>query len=52
MAGRGVDIKLGGNPEDMAVQQQINENKLDDPMYLDSKINELELQVAEEKIKY
>ena len=35
----------------MAVQQQINENKLDDPMYLDSKINELELQVAEEKNK-
>ena len=51
MAGRGVDIKLGGNPEDMAVQHQINENKLDDPMYLDSKINELELQVAEEKNK-
>ena len=35
----------------MAVQHQINENKLDDPMYLDSKINELELQVAEEKNK-
>ena len=51
MAGRGVDIKLGGNPEDMAVQHQINENKLDDPMYLDLKIKELELQVAEEKNK-
>ena len=24
MAGRGVDIKLGGNPEEMAIQQQIN----------------------------
>ncbi len=51
MAGRGVDIKLGGNPEEMAVQYQINENKLDDPMYLNSKINELELQVSEEKNK-
>ena len=35
----------------MAVQFQINENKLDDPMYLNSKINELELQVSEEKNK-
>ena len=51
MAGRGVDIKLGGNPEEIAVQYQINENKLDDPMYLNSKINELELQVSEEKNK-
>ena len=51
MAGRGVDIKLGGNPEEIAVQYQINENKLDDPMYLDSKINELELEVSEEKNK-
>ena len=51
MAGRGVDIKLGGNPEEIAIQHQIKENKLDDPMYLDSKINELELQVAEEKNK-
>ena len=50
-AGRGVDIKLGGNPEEIAVQYQINENKLDDPMYLNSKINELELQVSEEKNK-
>ena len=51
MAGRGVDIKLGGNPEEMAVQYQINENKLDDPMYLNSKIKELESQVTEEKNK-
>ena len=51
MAGRGVDIKLGGNPEEIAFQYQIKENKLDDPMYLDSKIHELELQVSEEKNK-
>ena len=51
MAGRGVDIKLGGNPEEIAFQYQVKENKLDDPMYLDSKIHELELQVSEEKNK-
>ena len=51
MAGRGVDIKLGGNPEEIAFQYQVKENKLDDPMYLDSKIHELEFQVLEEKNK-
>ena len=42
MAGRGVDIKLGGNPEEMAIQQQINENQQDNPNYLKSKISEFE----------
>ena len=40
MAGRGVDIKLGGNPEEMAFQQQKIENKLDDDNYLEQKIDE------------
>ena len=49
MAGRGVDIKLGGNPEEMAIQQQINENQQDNPNFLESKILEFESQVEEEK---
>lgn len=49
MAGRGVDIKLGGNPEEMAIQQQINENQQDNPNFLESKILEFESQVKEEK---
>tara|TARA_B100001109_G_scaffold2681_1_gene2160 strand:- start:499 stop:3093 length:2595 start_codon:yes stop_codon:yes gene_type:complete len=49
MAGRGVDIKLGGNPEEMALQQQIIENKLDDENYLEQKIKELDKQVEVEK---
>ena len=49
MAGRGVDIKLGGNPEEMAIQQQINENQQDNSNYLKSKILEFESQVEEEK---
>ena len=49
MAGRGVDIKLGGNPEEMAIQQQINENQQDNPNYLKSKILQFESQVEEEK---
>ncbi len=49
MAGRGVDIKLGGNPEEMAIQQQINENQQDNSNFLESKILEFESQVEEEK---
>ena len=49
MAGRGVDIKLGGNPEEMALQLQINENELDNTNYLKSKILELEESVEKEK---
>ena len=51
MAGRGVDIKLGGNAEEMAVQLQINENQQDNPNYLESKISELEENVEIEKEK-
>jgi len=49
MAGRGVDIKLGGNPEEMAIQQQIKENQLDNPNFLKSKILEFESEVEQEK---
>ena len=49
MAGRGVDIKLGGNPEEMAIQQQIKENQIDNSDYLKSKIIEFELEVEKEK---
>jgi len=51
MAGRGVDIKLGGNAEEMALQLQINENQQDNPNYLESKISELEENVSIEKEK-
>ena len=51
MAGRGVDIKLGGNAEEMALQLQMNENELDNRNYLKSKILELEEIVEEEKEK-
>ncbi len=51
MAGRGVDIKLGGNAEEMAIQLQIKENELENPNYLKSKISELEESVEKEKDK-
>ncbi len=49
MAGRGVDIKLGGNPEDMAIQLQIKENQQDNPNFLKTKIVEFEAKVEKEK---
>ncbi len=49
MAGRGVDIKLGGNPEEMAIQLQIKENQQDNPGFLKSKILEFESKVEQEK---
>ncbi len=49
MAGRGVDIKLGGNPEEMATQQQIKENQQDNQEYLNSKISEFASEVEKEK---
>ena len=49
MAGRGVDIKLGGNPEEMAIQQQIKENQQDNKEFLNSKISEFEPEVEKEK---
>jgi len=51
MAGRGVDIKLGGNAEEMAQQLQINEDEQENPNYLESKISELEEIVEVEKEK-
>jgi preprotein translocase subunit SecA len=51
MAGRGVDIKLGGNADEMALQLQINEEKLENQNYLKSKIKELEDNVEKEKEK-
>ena len=51
MAGRGVDIKLGGNADEMALQLQIKEEKLENPNYLISKIKELEDNVEKEKDK-
>tara|TARA_Y100000287_G_scaffold114367_1_gene91828 strand:- start:693 stop:2210 length:1518 start_codon:yes stop_codon:yes gene_type:complete len=49
MAGRGVDIKLGGNPEEMAIQHQIKENQQDNQDFLNSKISEFESEVEKEK---
>ena len=51
MAGRGVDIKLGGNPEEMAFLAVKNENKLGDDKYLQQKTDEYEKQSIEEKNK-
>ena len=51
MAGRGVDIKLGGNPEEMAFLATKNENKLGDDKYLQQKTDEYEKQSIEEKNK-
>ncbi|MDA8812642.1 preprotein translocase subunit SecA [Acidimicrobiia bacterium] len=51
MAGRGVDIKLGGNPEEMAFLTAKNENKLGDEKYLQQKTGEYEKQSIEEKNK-
>ena len=51
MAGRGVDIKLGGNADEMALQLQLKEEKLENPNYLISKIKELEDNVEKEKEK-
>ena len=51
MAGRGVDIKLGGNAEEMAYQAQVVENKLNDENFYLNKLNQLHPQVTEEKKK-
>lgn len=51
MAGRGVDIKLGGNAEEMAYQAQVVENKLNDENFYMNKLNQLHPQVTEEKKK-
>ena len=51
MAGRGVDIKLGGNPEEMALLTANNENKLEDDKFIKNKTIEYEKQTVEEKKK-
>jgi preprotein translocase subunit SecA len=51
MAGRGVDIKLGGNPEEMALLTASNENKLEDDNFIKNKTIEYEKQTVEEKKK-
>ena len=52
MAGRGVDIKLGGNPEEIAIQHQIKENQQDNQDFLNSKISEFESEVEKERIMF
>ena len=49
MAGRGVDIKLGGNTEQMALHTSKNENKLDDSQYIKEQIDQNEKITSEEK---
>ena len=49
MAGRGVDIKLGGNTEQMALHAAKNENKLDDSQYIKEQIEQNEKITSEEK---
>ena len=51
MAGRGVDIKLGGNPEEMALLTAKYENKLEDQNFIKDKSEEYEKQTIEEKSK-
>jgi preprotein translocase subunit SecA len=46
MAGRGVDIKLGGNPEEMALLTALNENKLEDDNFIKNKTIEYEKQTC------
>ncbi len=49
MAGRGVDIKLGGNTEEMGLHTAKNENKLDDSQYIKEQIEQNEKITSEEK---
>ena len=49
MAGRGVDIKLGGNTEQMALHEAKNENKLDDSRYIKEQIEKNEKITSDEK---
>ena len=49
MAGRGVDIKLGGNTEQMALHAAKNENKLDDSQYIKEQIEQNEKITSDEK---
>ena len=51
MAGRGVDIKLGGNSEFMAKNEAEKENKLDDEKYMEELISKFDSLINEEKEK-
>ena len=51
MAGRGVDIKLGGNPEEMAVITAKNENKLLDKEFIQEKMMSMKDKPLKKKIK-
>ncbi len=51
MAGRGVDIKLGGNSEFMANAQAEKENKEDDHEYIEQLIKDYDSSINDEKEK-
>ena len=51
MAGRGVDIKLGGNSEFLAKSQAEKENKYDDPKFMEDLIRKFDSIISEEKEK-
>ena len=51
MAGRGVDIKLGGNSEFMANAQAEKENKVDDEEYIEQLIIDYDSSINDEKEK-
>ncbi len=51
MAGRGVDIKLGGNSEFMAKNEAEKENKLDDEKYMEELISKFDSSINDEKEK-
>ena len=51
MAGRGVDIKLGGNSEFMAKNEAEKENKVDDEKYIEGLISKFDTLINNEKEK-
>jgi len=51
MAGRGVDIKLGGNSEFMAKNEAEKENKVDDEKYMEELISKFDSFINDEKEK-
>ena len=51
MAGRGVDIKLGGNSEFMAKNEAEKENKVDDKKYMEELISKFDSLINDEKEK-
>ncbi len=51
MAGRGVDIKLGGNSEFMAKNEAEKENKVDDEKYIEGLISKFDSLINNEKEK-